>query len=428
MPSDQAKTLPNTASITSASSLPPLQSVKQIDRPLSMPEYYHACVGRSARTLEVNRENGFVLRGEGRISAAQWQDALAKVASTNPGARLRLVGRRQRARWLSDGQFPALRIIEDCTWDGFSSEGSEFLYETELSLENGPTVELVVMHQANNRMMLLLRSHHAVMDGMGCFHFLQELFRALRGEALLGTNVAYSDVDLMESVDAEPAEKQKPVPVVALTGEPRGEQKGDDWRRVYSGAPQKNLLGKVAAAMTEFMHQHTDGPAVIAVPVDLRRHMPGLLSTGNYTSMLRVRLEKGATAEDFKTQLQAMIATRKETVYLRIFNLFKWLPFTGLDLMLSRTEKNYRNKKPLESLVISNIGRNRSEDFSCDGFRMDGLLAIPLAGSVFAVMAGVDDRVEVLMNIPRILSSEGRFDALEAHLNKRLSDSSMTAS
>ncbi|PTU33016.1 hypothetical protein [Stenotrophobium rhamnosiphilum] len=402
--------------------LPPLQRQSEIVRPLSTPEYYHSCVGRSPRTLEITRENGFIFRGEGRISAERWQAALDQVTAVNPGLRLRLVGDGFRARWLNDGQPTRLRIVEDCSWDARSSDGADFVYETVLSLNDGLTSELLVMHQPNNRMLVMLRGHHAVMDGKGAMHFMSELFHALRGEPLLGTNVAFSDVDVMMSVGAVRSTSRH-IKTVAMTGMPQGMARGDDWRLLDLGAPQKNMLGRIVEAMVEFTHQHSDLPVSIGVPVDLRRHVPGLISTANFTNMLLVRMEKGEGAEDFKRKLHEMLDQKMETLYPSILDIFKWLPLSWLDRLVSRNEKNYHQRKALETAVVSNLGRFNSVDFSCDGFRMDGMVVVPLTGSVFAGLAGVDDRVELAINIPRVLSSNGRFDAFEAFLKKRLAGS-----
>ncbi len=401
--------------------LPPLQQQTEIARPLSTPEYYHASVGRSPRTLDGMREIGFVFRGEGRLSEAQWRAALDQVAAKNPGTRLRLVGDAVRARWVNDGQLPRLRIVEDCSWDGASSEGMDVVYETVLSLNDGFTIELLVMHQPDNRVLLMLRTHHAVMDGMGCMHFMRELFRALRGEPLLGTNASFSDVDAMLSVGAVRSTSRH-IKTSAMTGAPQGMARGDQWRRIHVGTPRKNLLGHIVAAMVEFAGQYTEGPMLVGVPVDLRRHVPGLLSTANFTNMLFVRMEKGDGAEAFKQKLHEMLDQKMETMYPRILEIFKWLPLSWMDRLVSRNEKNYHNKKPLETVVVSNLGRADSLDFSCPGYRTDGLLVLPVAGSIFATLAGMDNRVELTMNMPNVLGSNGRFEAFEKFLQQRLAN------
>ncbi|MDO9454024.1 MAG: hypothetical protein Q7J29_14325 [Stagnimonas sp.] len=431
MPLDPPKALPATAPamrpkgfeqrFKPAFTLPPLVPVQQISRPLSTPEYYHASVATSGRTLEVTRENGFCYEGDGQLPAEQWQRALDAVTLINPGTRLRLVGSGRKARWESDGLPPRLRVVENCAWDGRGTGGSEVLYEVPFPLDTGPTVELVVIHRPGNRSLLVLRNHHAVMDGMGCMHFMQELFRALRGEPLLGTNAAFSEVDLMRSVGAKKS-TSKHVKTVSMTGLPQGDERGDEWRRISLGKPKKNQLARVADAVAEFARQHTGLQLSIGVPVDLRRHAPGLNSTANFTNMILVTLNPGEGGEVFRTRLKEMLDHKMETVYPGILDLFKWFSLARLDLMLSRKEGNYRTKKALETAVISNLGRHEAAPLSCEGFIMQHFFVIPIKGSIFFGMCCMNDQVELTLNLPRVLASNGRFDAFEAHLLQRMQD------
>ncbi len=116
----------------------------EISRPLSAVEYMHCCIGESPHTLERAREVVIVFEGEGRLPAQTWQHALDQVVRMNPGARLRMCGRRNAARWESDGQPTRLRMVPDCTWDGRSKAGSEFLTETPLPYDTGPLSELII--------------------------------------------------------------------------------------------------------------------------------------------------------------------------------------------------------------------------------------------------------------------------------------------
>ncbi|MDB5968857.1 MAG: hypothetical protein JWQ90_1307 [Hydrocarboniphaga sp.] len=401
--------------------LPALAPITQIARPLSTVEYYHSCVGRHPRTLEVQREIFFVFEGENDLPPERWQQALDLAAAANPGTRLRLQGERRRARWSSDGPPPRLRVVEACHWDARSSQGAEFLRATPLSLEDGPSVELILAPRAGLSTLLVLRTPHAIMDGLGAMHFLQEMFRALRGERLLGSNAGYSDVELMRSTGARES-TSKHFRTCWLTGAPQGTEQGDDWRRIALGRPQKSQLGKLAAAFAEFAHRHSDLPALIAVPASLRRHAPGLLSTGNFSNMMLVPLAKGDGADAFRTRLEAMLAQRMDAVYPPILEAVRYLPLSWLDHLVSRTPRNYRKRRPMETVVISNLGRIDSADYSAPGFRAASLCVLPLAGSAFAILTCMDGQTEITLNLPRVLSSGGRFDALEAHLRERFAD------
>ncbi len=399
--------------------LPPLRQLRTVARPLSVPEYYHACVGTHPRTLEDRRTAVLALRSDGRLDPAQLQAALAKIALVNPGLCLRIERKSGLAHWRSDGPKPRLRMIEDCTWDGCSAAGTGFIAAEPLSLEDGPSVELIYAQLRSGGSMLVLRTFHAVVDGGGVLHFFYELFRALRGESPLGSNAEFSDAELMRSLGIRKT-LSRHMRTCGLTGSPQGDEVGDEWRRVPLGPARPHLLSLTAQAMAEFAHQYSDLPALIAVPVDLRRHVPGLLSTMNFSNMLLVPLEPGAGAELFRRRLAEMLEGRMEAVFPRWLDLLRWLPMPWLDLMVSRTPDNYRRRRPMETVVISNLGRLDLEALSCPRFRVRQFLPIPLTGSAFAALVTIDGQAELTINLPRVLASEGRFDALVAHLQRRI--------
>lgn len=401
--------------------LPPLAPVRRFTRKLSVIEYYHASVGISGKTVEIPRENGIVLEGEGQLSMAEWRAALDAAAAANPGARLRLHGDCWWARWDSDGPMPGLRLIENCEWDAHSDRGVEVLYATKLDLREGPTVELVVIPRPGNRTTLVLRSHHAVMDGMGSVHFYQELFRALRGEPLVGTNGSFADVELMLSTGVSESTSRH-IKTDSVTGAPSGPEVGDVWRRVQLGKPLKNQMARVAEAIAEFMQQKTDLPALIGIPVDMRRHAPGLLSTANFANMLLVPIKKGEGAEQFRLRLKEMLDRKMEAYYPRILGIFKIFPLAWLDKMMGRTPKNYLKRKPMETVALSNLGKFDPRPLLAPGFTPTSLLGIPIRGSACVGLVCIGEQVEMTVGLTKERAGEGRFDALIEFMKKRLAE------
>lgn len=404
MPSDPADYL---------SLLPPLQPQQTLNRPVSASEYYHASVGTSTKTLEQPRHVCFMLRGRvlAEPDAAVMTQAIARVAEVNPGIRLRWQGSLGFSRWRSDGVLPRLRIVDDCQWDGRSSQGAEFLDEQDLSLSDGPCAEFIWVRQADSRGLLVLRSLHAVMDGMGGMHLLAEFFRALRHEPLLGSNAVFSDADLMRAMKIPPIRHQ-PYETCALTGPAQSDCTGDDWWRLSLGPVQPRLLSQVALALTEFAHQFSDLPARIAIPADLRKHVPGLVASTNFSNMLFVHLGKGALPGDFDAQLQAQTLSCQEAAYPAIYDWLRWMPLTWFDYLLGRRPSNFTTRKPVETVVISNMGKIDLTRFICPQFEADDCLVPPMPGNAFVVLYSLNNRIEIVLGLPRILSGQGRRQAL----------------
>jgi len=395
-----------------------LSPCRDIDRPLSAPEYYHACVGSSRHTLEVPREVIFILEGQGRLPALRWQLALDAAVAANPGARLRMVGARRRARWLSDGAPTRLRLLPDQGWGGQSDAGSGFITALPLALTGSSASELIVEERADGATRLVLRALHAVMDGMGAMHFYQELFRALRGEPLLGTNAAFSDSAIMRQVAGQPAPGHER-PCAISPPNPAGSP-GDLWRRLSLHTPQPALLGRTAAALAAFARQSSVQPVVIAVPVDLRRHLPGMHGTCNAASMVHVPLAAGEGAEEFRQRLRGLLAQRAEAPHLPVLDWIKLLPLPWFDRLVSRTPANFRRRRLLETAVISNPGAFQPRALACPGFSPEALYGVPIPGNTFCFLFGLGDRIELTVGLPSVLGDGGRAEALLAYLERAL--------
>lgn len=411
--------------------LPPLAPLQGIDRPLTSSEYYHACIGHHPDTIFKPRDVIAVLEGELAPDAAiDWQSAIDKVVAVNPGCRLRLSGKRQRARWRSDGHPPALRLEPDCTWDGRSSVGDDFIFSTLLSLEEGRTCELIIAGREHIK--VIFRVAHAVMDGMGVVHFLLELFRAIRGEPLLGSNATYTDIDLMQRIPSRPL-PFKLIKPLALTGAPQGNERGGIWRRVTLPGPQPHLIPRVAQIIAEHARRHiatmgttstantpASGTVRIALPVSLKRHAPDLLATTNFTSMLYLDIEPDADADIIKQHLDDALERNVETNYPGILKIIRYLPFSWVDRVVSPTHENYMHPHLAETAVLSVMGPFKRSMFSGGGFRASTLYGLPQKENAFIVIVGFQGRFELLVGMYHLFANEGRLDAFIEELQQGL--------
>jgi NRPS condensation-like uncharacterized protein len=313
-----------------------------------------------------------------------------------------------------------VRVVAGCDWDGRSEAGAAFMTQTPIVLRRGPVVELILARQASGVTCVIFRTLHAVMDGRGALHFLGDMFRALRGEALLGTNAAYSDFDFKRSFGSIKY-PQRGSPVSWLTGEARGAGRGDVLRRIDLGRPCKDLLARLALAMADFARTHSALPVRLALPVDLRPLVPGLRTTCNFTDMMAVQLDAGDDVAAFRRKVAEKIERQRRDGFPHLSDMFKALPMPWLDMIAGRTLWNYRTKKPLETAVISNLGRLDRAQFECGGFRLEDMVVLPVGGGVFATVMGVGDWVTMMLCMPRVLASEGRLDAFVTYVKSAFS-------
>lgn len=403
----------------------PLVQAAPIERPVSGSEYYHASIGSCPLTLERDRQIVFALEApaDASMTPQRWRAAIDAVTAVNPALRMRWVGVLGWSRWRSDGPPPALRVMDHMPWDFKSNAGMEFLDEWPLNLRTGPVVEFIIGKRADQRQVFIMRTHHAIMDGMGGFHVFDELFRFLRGEALVGSNARFSDSDMIKALNPpKPRPLREPTCRVLEASEvdPPPKDPGDDWVRMVFNTHSKQILARMACAFAQLAHRRSSLPAVIAVPVDLRRHYPGLVAVTNFSSMLIVKLWPGEGPEVFQSRLKALLNERMELAVASGFDAIRWFPQWLVDLLLGRTWRNFMKRRPMETVVISNLGVVPLDRFQAPGFQCDDFGLAPLPGNGFATLHQVNGQLRIVLNLPRIQTHVMSFDEVQEALQALL--------
>jgi len=383
-------------------------------RRLSYIEYIHACFGTNKKSLELPHENTIVLEGIGNFDVDSVKIAVAKAVEANPAVAIKLVGKRNRASWVASNSMPSVRQIHDVQWDGYSDEGSSFIYDTTLSLRDGVVAELILVE--GEKSFLIFRSLRAVMDDIGSMHFLEDVFRAIRGEPLKGSNNTIKDTDLMQSLNSTQFKVDTGIQVARLTGDAQGDEHGDTWRRVSVEGPQIWLIPRIAVALAEFSRHYSDDQVLISVPVDMRRHREELRSTMNFRAMSFVQVSEDDSATDFHKNLQKMLSTNSEAYYMNELDWLRYLPFSWLELFFCRTHKNYRDKPIFETAMVSEMNGYKSADLSSDTFKAKHLYGIPLTGNAYSFVSSMDNRIDITIGMPKVYANNGRMDRLLDHL------------
>ena len=287
-----------------------------------------------------------------------------------------------------------------------------------MDLTEGPAAELILVKRSPMGPFVVFRASHAVMDGRGAYHFLSELFRALRGEPLLGSNAEFSALDIMRKA-APPKPSKHDRRIDWPTGGARGNDTTIESRTVVIEGSTSNIVGRLAAAIAEYTHRHSSRDALIAVPVDLRRHVPGILSTANYTGMLFVPMKKGEGPDEFRQKLRALLSEKKEAYHIRMASILKLIPFKWLDRIMDKGGRKKLLTSPMHTAMVSKVGHVDRDQFSFDGFQLRRYFGFGNHPGMVGVM-GTDAGIELNINLPAAVASNGRFDDFVSYLRRRL--------
>ncbi len=372
--------------------------------------------------------NQLVLEGEGTLDPDIWRAAVAAAAVANPGARLVLRGHLTASRLRATVTPPPIRVVNGAAWDGRCEAGAPFM-ETPLAPRTGPTVEVLLVEGTPPR--VIVRTHHAVMDGRGTLSFVEDLFRALNGAPPIGATSPVTDVALARSLQAARAERRIE-DCLAPTGRAvTTETRGTRWRRVTVPGKHSRLLPRVALAVAEQARLQAgedgaDGRVRFDLPVDLRPRAPGLRSTANLTGMLHLEVPPEATALEIAQKIETMRRDGLETAFGPGLGVLRALPL-GLMARVGRAAiaRVHRRGRYLASGVLSNIGRLPLEQFRGGGFRATAGFFVPPgveSTPLFLALTGSKTEVQLVATMPRPLADSGRLEELLAAIAGKLAE------
>jgi len=214
------------------------------------------------------------IEGDGRISLEELGKAMDLVAAANPGVRWK-----RRGSWWVQGERPRIR----------ESSCPESVKKERMDMRSHPC-ELVKLPGG-----LLFRSCHALMDGGGLLFWAGEFFRALRGEALQGTDTLISDREYLLK-HGKPGRPQ----IHLEHGSPFAGGEGFTWMERCAPAGDHAFVAKALAGLCR------EKGGTYMIPVDLRR-FGDMRTTGNMTNMLVLKVEARARWEEIQLSLMGLL-------------------------------------------------------------------------------------------------------------------------
>lgn len=342
-----------------------------------------------------------VIEGGG-LSPEALEEAVARAAAANPGARAMLRGGLQGQRWVHGDRPPIVRRLSGPPQPG--------ILEGPSGLDGAPCIEVGIAPGSA----VVFRVHHALMDGRGLCHFVEEVFRALRGEPLLGgvDQLTEAQLELAPSVAPRAGDRYR---FVAATGLHQGTIRPVWGRRRVQGA-WHDLLPRVANGVLRFARQSSaDAPVRFHIPVDLRRYA-GQKSTSNLTGIISIDPAPDAGVPEIASELKEKLATDEALRWVAGIKIVEKLPLWLLRLGGKKKMKTAVRKSRFNATaILSNLGRVETGSFSAPGFEPQSIYWLPPCGPATAAAFGIIGDalgVELSVVLPGGLASEGRLDKL----------------
>ncbi|MEU2448610.1 amino acid adenylation domain-containing protein [Streptomyces sp. NPDC012765] len=340
-------------------------------RPVSPTERLYLAAGdaRGAMALRI------VVEGDGVPDPEQFQAALARAAAACPGSRLVRTG----TVWHAEGPPPQVRYgTPRAGAYADSAPGTVELPARPPRRAEPPGCEVLIVPGADGKAptTVVFSASHALMDGHGALTWVREVFRALRGEPARPAPDTDTDAGLLRRLGSS---GPRPTP-----GPPRrsplGTGSGDRhplrtlWLRRTLPGRHPALTARLAQALTDAARLDTR----VMVPVDLRRHRPGIAATGNLSLPLFLDLRPGEDWTAAHTRLLTALAERRELAAGFETSLAPLpLPVTA-GLLRTAQAVASRTDRHLASAVVSHLGRLDLAELSGGGFTASTAYALPV--------------------------------------------------
>lgn len=341
-------------------------------RPVSPTERLYLAAGNARGDMALR----IVVEGDGEPDRRHVQAALAQAAEACPGSRLVRVG----ATWRAQGPSPRVRYSAPRPGSyGDSAHGTVVLPGGPSRRAEPPGCEVLIVPGASGDQAattVVFSASHAVMDGHGALTWAQEVFRALRGEPARPALDVDSDAALLRRFGST---GPRPTPRPARRS-PLGTAKGGFgpletlWLRRTLPGRHPALTARLAQALTDAARLDTR----VMVPVDLRRHRPGIAATGNLSLPLFLDLRPGADWTAAHTRLLRALAEGRELAAGFETALAPLPPAVTAGLLRTAQSMALRTDRYLASAVVSHLGRLDLAELSGGGFTASTAYALPV--------------------------------------------------
>lgn len=410
------------SAVPAAVAQPLLQKGKRYVRPLSPLERFSLGLNETYR-YHVD----CIIEGVGEVDPLRLQAAVDLAAAANPAIRVRLRGFLGFCRWVDSGKAPRVRQLAISDWDGASERNAPFLQERLLPLNGGAVADILVVPGTDGRTRLVFRSVHAAIDGRGLMHWMLEVCRAMRGEALLGSDSKLTDLDVQElnkdkvpPPPTTPEPQRRCIPVLSPAADNRMPV-DFVWRRTVLVNPSSQLLTKAAVFLAQWARKREAGDVGFTIPIDFRGLRTQEMGIGNMTGYLRLDVPPEATPRSLVSQLNQKMRDYADCRGTPGIRTLLWIPIWYLLRKMRQAAEAalYTVTPSVPTGGIVSMGAMKLGEHSFPGFEAQTICGIPGAvgklNLVFLNLPATDTlppRISASFLVPLAYSRDGQLDAL----------------
>ncbi|CAM2759694.1 peptide synthetase, non-ribosomal [Legionella steigerwaltii] len=330
-----------------------------------------------------------VLEMDAEVDVSSLNQAIVQTNSSNSYVNLHANFRSINSIWYSRESLIDIEIVQviEREWDGQDIQHASFFHGHQFNSGHSATQ---VTYIKGTRHFLLFRAFHGVMDGMGLYHWVNEIFRAWRKEPLIGTQLLMTDYDFLKQNRKDEYRPNFPLDCIAPTGNTGFTHSHYLWHKVTLPGKINAITAKICQILLAAGVDLGAEKARFMIPVDLRQHVADANTTANFANPIFVEAKKGETWPIIYSDIVKQLGSQNELRIGKYDAMVRHLPLWLLKGLLDALIY-YQNKKNryMMSGIVSKLSINLTDLDSKQGSKaIDGYflpINVPIAPIVFIV-------------------------------------------
>lgn len=292
----------------------------------------------------------FVVEMSDEIDVPGLNQAIHLVSSIYPETHLKIKKEFFKSKWIGVDTAPAPVSVISMEWDGTDIQLN--LFKNHAFNPLGPSTQ--VTYIKGHRHFLIFRAFHGVMDAMGLYHWVEEIFRAWRNESIVPGNNPLSDFDFLRRQRSDRYRPNFPFNCKALTGETGKAHSIYLWQKVYLPETVPALTAKLCYVLAQQGVKIGIEQSRFMIPVDLRHHVNGLSTIANFANPLFVEANQESSWQSLYADILQQLSKHNELQVGAYDHYLSYLPLPLLKLLLKGLIR-YQNKNYMISGLISKV-------------------------------------------------------------------------
>lgn len=356
------------------------------------------------------------VRGEGAILEDELSSAVRQVVEANPGFKLQRRGYLGFSYWDDEGEFPLVQTLPESDQPELVGDVPA-CFNAPMDSRNGPLVRVFL--KPGNPSYVLFQLHHGLTDGRGTVHFIDETFRALRGEPLQGSKSRAFEIEICQRLSSGSIEMVKGR-TESLTGVPSSSDFSPQWStRFIPGADGKQLAAKGMWSLSKSVNDYLGDLFRFRITVDIRRHLEEAegLTVANASTGIDVDFPVGSSLEDVHSALSQLLknnaATRLPPKLLMAAS--RWVPTKLNGQSEPAALRSFQRGRLIRNGTIANMGHLPTQAWSCNQFKAERVYFVPpyfRLSPIFMVLNSAEDGLVVSATMSKLFSDQNRLEEM----------------